>query len=234
MNSYSGPTIITRIIENAQAFGVSLAGIASVASVKNSPSHKLCRKLWWPRGAKSALVLALVHEMSEPELDWWDNEEGGTPGNRQMIRTSISLRPWLKEEFNINAEPLPYHLEKGGIFLKDAAALAGLGTIGKNNLLITPKSGPRVRLRALLLDAELEPTGPIDFTPCEGCDMPCRRMCPQEAFATGSYVRAFCNEQMKNDEANKVVFEKSENDHSPSLRVKYCRACELSCPVAEQ
>jgi len=88
----------------------------------------------------------------------------------------------LNEEFSINARPLSYRIEEGGIFLKDAAALAGLGIIGKNNLLITPEYGPRVRLRALFLDLDLEPTGPIDFAPGEACDMPCRRACPQKAF----------------------------------------------------
>ena len=235
MNSYSEP-VATRIIENAKAFGASVAGIAGVASLKKSRSYQVGRKprLRLPVGAKFVIVLALAHEISEPELDWWDNREGGTPGNRHLIRTANSLRQWLKEEFNVHGQPLPYHVEKGGIFLKDAAALAGLGTIGKNNLLITPQFGPRVRLCALLVDVELEPAGPIDFTPCEGCDIPCRRICPQQAFASGSYARALCSEQMKKDEANNIIFEKSANDHSPSVRVKYCRACELSCPVARQ
>ena len=233
MNSYSEPSS-TRIIENAKVFGASLTGITGVVLIKKSPSHRVGRKPGFPVGAKSAIVLALAHEASEPQLDWWDNRGGGTPGNRRLISTANSLSEWLEEAFNIHCQPLPYHIEKGGIFLKDAAALAGLGTIGKNNLLITPQFGPRVRLRALLVDVELEPTGPIDFTPCEGCDMPCRITCPKDAFASGSYARALCSEQMKKDEANNIIFEKSANDHAPGARVKYCRACELACPVGRQ
>jgi hypothetical protein len=60
--------------------------------------------------------------------------------------------------------PLPYRVEHGGTLFKDAAALAGLGTIGKNNLVITPEYGPHVRLKAMFLDVDLEPTGPIGFT----------------------------------------------------------------------
>jgi len=93
------------------------------------------------------------------------------------------------------------------VFLKDAATLAGLGIIGKNNLLITPEFGPRVRFKALFLDVDLEPTSPIDFTPCEGCDMPCRRVCPQEAFRNVSYSRALCDTQMGEDVANEVIIE---------------------------
>ena len=128
--------------------------------------------------------------------------------------------------------PLPYRVEHGGTLFKDAAALAGLGTIGKNNLVITPEYGPHVRLKAMFLDVDLEPTGPIDFTPCEGCDMPCRRVCPQEAFRNGSYSRALCNMQMGEDEANEVIIENWEDDDLPGKVREYCRACELACPVA--
>ena len=75
-----------------------------------------------------------------------------------------------------------YHVEKGGIFLKDAAVIAGLGCIGKNNILVTPDYGPRIRLRAMLPDEEISPTGSNDFDPCSGCDAPCRQACPQNAF----------------------------------------------------
>jgi epoxyqueuosine reductase len=72
--------------------------------------------------------------------------------------------------------------KRGGIFLKDAAVLVGLGCIGRNNLLLTPELGSKVRLLAMLLEAELAPTGPIDFYPCEGCEEFCRKACPQNAF----------------------------------------------------
>jgi epoxyqueuosine reductase len=62
---------------------------------------------------------------------------------------------------------LSYFIETGGIYLKDTAVLAGLGCIGKNNMLVTPELGPKVRLRALLLEEDLTPTGPIDFDPCK-------------------------------------------------------------------
>lgn len=232
MNSHTDETIATLIIQKAKAFGASLAGIVPVASLENAPSYEICANVEWPEEAKSLLVLALVHEISEPELDWWDDRPGGTPGNRQLGSIAKSLTQWLKEEFDIDARPLPYHVENGGIFLKDAAALAGLGCIGRNNLLITQEFGPRVRFRALFLDVDLQPTGPIDFSPCETCDMPCRRMCPRKAFSNGSYRRAPCNEQMKEDVANKVVLEESNHDDSPSICIKYCRSCELACPVA--
>lgn len=222
MASHPEPGIATNIIEKARSSGASSAGITSIASLRNSPSYEVYGRVEGPRGAKSVVVLALVHKTAEPQLDWWD-AEGDSLGNRKLENIAKALRESLKEELNTTAHLLPYHVGKGGIFLKDAAALSGMGIIGMNNLLITPEFGPRVRLRALCLDVEVEPTGPSDFAPCETCDMPCRQACPQKAFKSGSYKRTLCNKQMKIDEANRAT-----------TYIKYCRACELACPVGTQ
>ena len=231
MVSYSDPDLSTQIVTQAKSSGASLAGIASISSLQNSPSHGVHREPVWPQEAKSVLILALNHKETEPELDWWDGNRG-SPGNRRLINVAKSLIEWLKKEFNLNAHDLPYHVEKGGIFLKDAAVLAGLGTIGMNNLLITPEFGPRVRFRALVVDVGLEPACPIDFAPCEFCDMHCRQVCPQKAFRSGSYNRMFCNEQMEIDITGKVIVKQEKKD-LPSEYIKYCRACELACPVGK-
>ena len=169
------------IIKKARSLGATMTGIASTASLENSPSYQVYGKTAWPEEARSVLVLALVHEKNEPELDWW-GIPGGTRGNQRLKKISIRLKKILKEEFNINAQTLPYQLTDGGIFLKDAAALAGLGIIGINNLLITPEFGPCTRLRALFLEKELTPTGPIDFSPCDTCNKACWQACP---YASG-------------------------------------------------
>jgi epoxyqueuosine reductase len=218
------------IIEKCKSLGASLAGIGSAASLRDAPSYEVCGKVVFHEEARSVLVLALAHEPSKPELDWWDDKPGGTPGNRELARIGEQLKQWLKQELGITARHLPYHLEKGGIFLKDAAVLAGLGVIGQNNLVITPKFGSRVRFRALFLDADLEPTMLADFGPCDSCDRPCRRACPKNAFQSGSYNRPLCDDRMEEDQAHKIVIEKSGNDDSPTICIKYCRACELACP----
>jgi epoxyqueuosine reductase len=239
------------LIAQAQEFGASLAGAACVADLKKSNSYELyrtelyyagCGEIVWPQDARSLLVMALELEPSEPRLDWWGQIEGRTLGNRRLMELAESMAQWLLQEHGIEARPLPYHVEKGGVFLKDSAALAGLGVIGKNNLLVTPEFGPRVRLRALFLDLELQPTGPSDFNPCEGCDMRCRSACPRKAFESGSYYRPLCLEMMgENEEHDRVLVEDwaaglpfGEAHDKPGEVVKYCRACELACPVARR
>ena len=45
----------------------------------------------------------------------------------------------------------------GAVSLRHVAQAAGLGVLGKNNLLLTPHLGPRVRLGAVVTTADLNP-----------------------------------------------------------------------------
>lgn len=234
--------IETVIVEKAKEMGASLAGIASVSALKASPSYEVYdqrpyypeyKGVEWDEKYKSVLVWALAHPASEPILDWWSMKVPGfTPGNRVLRSQSKKLRIWLEEEMEIKALSLPYQIEYGGAFLKDSAVLAGLGVFGKNNILVTPQFGPRVRLRGIFMETELEPTGPLAFDPCTGCDMPCFRSCPRDAFRSGKYERNFCKQEQDERDAN---FEVMDGDimgiDEPCNVIKYCRNCELSCPV---
>jgi len=64
---------------------------------------------------------------------------------------------------------------------KHAAELAGLGTIGRNSLLITPEFGPRVRLVCLLTEAPLGGSPRAKKEICVNCDA-CIRECPARAL----------------------------------------------------
>jgi epoxyqueuosine reductase len=107
--------------------------------------------------------------------------------------------------------------------------------IGKNNLLVTPEYGTRVRIRGMFIEAELEPTGPlVGFDPCHGCDMPCHRACPRDAFRSGSFERAYCKEENDERYANEELIEGSiMGIKEASMVMKPCRYCELACPIAQ-
>jgi epoxyqueuosine reductase len=198
-----------------------------------------------PDGA-SMVVFALHHPLSEPELDWWRTGlQGGTDGNRRLISIQDSLASWLLEEHGVPSTSLPYYVERGGVFLKDAATLAGLGRVGKNNLFVTPEFGPRVRLRALVVHEELEAGGLCRSDPCDGCPMPCRAACPREAMSAtryletaygqaelpgrdGTFDRSLCNLQMQADEEDHEAIIVPSSGASGVL-VRYCRRCESAC-----
>lgn len=270
MNRTQPKDIADAILQQAKSFGADLAGITYVKALAYAPSFVLApdmadagegigtRKgemelapgqVKWPDSARSVVVIAVSHPETKPELDWWYGRKSPS-GNRILMDAAKQLCDWVKDTYDIEPVHLPYHIEHGGTFLKDSAVMAGLGCVGKNNLLVTPEFGPRVRLRAITLDRDLPVTGPVDFDPCKKCDMPCRRACPQGAFKTntfkdnpldlsywpgrtGHYARPTCNIQMTsdNDQAEEIMTDQSDQ---PVKLIKYCRACELACPVGKR
>ena len=250
-----------RIIDKARELGADLVGFASVGALKDSPSHYLLsvvgqridgigensgneegsRHMEWPVGAGTALVVAIVHAETKPELDWWrissaEQLIGDSTGNRMLININEKLSAWIEKTEGIRAHPLAYFIEQGGIYLKDAAVMAGLGCIGKNNLLVTPEFGSRVRLRAMLIDTELETTGPTEFDPCKDCLEYCRKVCPQDAFNS---MISFPQEiEVANPPARDAFYRRAKcalqmyaDSNTEDGLVKYCRQCELACPV---
>jgi epoxyqueuosine reductase len=289
MSTPSPSELADRIVEKARSLGASVVGVADIEALKASPSHRIYPKIgmdpevpWqdapeealhheveWPADAVSAVVTGVEHPTSRPELDWYDGK--GTPGNRILIRITKELSAWLGAAFSVKSYRPPYFIESTGIFLKDSAVLAGLGCIGKNNMVVTPEYGPRIRWRALLLDRTAKATGPVDYDPCDGCPQPCRRACPVKAFdhaaydaptigqaqlpaTDGTYDRVTCNTKMSLDvdEAARAIAASDEEGEAlastmnafeevvlalptaggeAQYGVKYCRMCELSCPV---
>ncbi len=262
--------IASVIINKALELGASQAGICSMADLIEAPSYKLALLLpalemnddeaeenqpnpefgvKLSPEAKSVLVISYAHPESEPQLDWW-LDDINPPGNVALIDINRKLAAWISETLAIETKPLPYYVEKGGVFLKDAAVLAGLGSIGKNNLLVTPEHGPRVRLRAMVLHETIPSTGPLDYQPCKNCSAPCMDVCPEMAFVetiyrpendgvdtlaetAGNYDRNRCNTCMLAN-IKAAATEYLESDPAKPVKViKYCRGCEITCPVGE-
>ncbi len=76
MNLTSSTDISNQIICKAKALGASLAGIANMELLKNSPSGEVYNKspyfdgyerIEWQAEARSVVVLALSHDPSEDE-----------------------------------------------------------------------------------------------------------------------------------------------------------------------
>lgn len=271
MSDHMTTALADTIIAKAKELGADLAGIASVKELQQSPSHLISDKMPdfdnvaakhvegrekgqvdWPEGGRSVILVCLSHPEDKPELDWWilggKSKAGNTPGNRKLMSITKELRVWLESQ-GVNCFPVPYHIELGGIYMKDAAVLSGLGCIGKNNLLVTPEFGPRQRLRALIIDRELSSTGPVEFDPCSGCDAPCRTACPVGAFdrqlyhpeeygfselpgRTGVYSRPVCSAVMDEASENYEPIE-IEGQEEPGKMARFCRKCEFSCPVGQ-
>lgn len=72
---------------------------------------------------------------------------------------------------------IPFGL--GLLSQRHAAVRAGLGEFGLNNIVVTPKYGPRIRFSSVITEAELEPSPLLKEKAClgENCSI-CLRDCP--------------------------------------------------------
>jgi len=126
------------------------------------------------------------------------------------------LKDFISEE-GFKSEMISYN---PGLYLKDTAALAGIGPIGKNNLLITQKFGSQVRLRALVTDAPLCMGVPIfESEYCKDCEI-CAKSCPAEALKDGSYNKRRC-----------LAYSQSHLKVLSDTSDIWCNICIESCPV---
>lgn len=107
------------------------------------------------------------------------------------------------------------------------AVKAGLGWIGKNSMLITPRSGSYFFIGELITDLELAPDPPYGGTYCGDCTR-CIKACP-----TGAIV------DERTIDANKCISYltiENKGEIPPDLKNQYrqwifgCDICQLVCP----
>jgi epoxyqueuosine reductase QueG len=108
---------------------------------------------------------------------------------------------------------------------KHAAVICGLGKFGLNNLLLSPKWGPRIRLAAIITNAKLKYDHFLEKNPCLTSDCEaCVRICP---------VHALDEWKDKYDpERGWVIAKKRCYDYwVTTLRGQRCGLCIKACPI---
>lgn len=135
----------------------------------------------------SALVFAVPHE-EQLNLDNYTEEEFEkcTQNARKKIKVVLQdIEVLLKEEcIKYYIPPVGQQNEKDllAVFsFKYAAVNAGLGWIGKNDVLITEEYGPRVSLSAVLIDYSFETGRKYTESRCASCSR-CVDICPHKAL----------------------------------------------------
>jgi len=172
------------------------------------------------KDSKTTIVVGFyLYDLS---LDAWSKDEKKDRSyhfaDSILLGQCYQIKSFLAKK-GFKSKIFPY---KPGLYLKDAAALAGIGPIGKNNLLIAKKFGPQVRLRALVTEAVLSYGTPIhESSYCKNCNI-CVDSCPSGALEGGKYHKDlcynYCLENLKNLSENTVI---------------WCNKCIESCPVGK-
>ena len=141
---------------------------------------------------QSALVFAVPYEQ-QLRLENYTEEAF----DNSILNARNRLELILKDiEFVLKEEGISYYIppvaqqdeeELKAVFsFKYAAVNAGLGWIGKNDVLITEEYGPRVRLSAVLIDYPFEYGNKITKSQCGSCTK-CVDICPHKALTGANW-----------------------------------------------
>lgn len=141
---------------------------------------------------QSALVLAVPYD-KQLSIDNYTEETF----DKSILNAKYKLEQILNDiEFALVEEGISYYIppvaqqneeELLALFsFKYAAVNAGLGWIGKNDVLITEEYGPRVRLSAVLIDYPFEYGNKMTESQCGSCTK-CVDICPHKALTGANW-----------------------------------------------
>ena len=192
------------IKEYVRSRGIALAGIADAGKLLVACPPRPATDLM--PSAKSVIVMAVPHSLGAvyaPDLKLWTRNKMQT--SRLLDKVAEKVGRYLEHggflSLPISADkPVEIHKRNpetgreldhtkvlGQLSLKHAAMSAGLGSIGRSNLLITERFGPHVRLCAIITELPLEPDVPKGYDLCpDGCRR-CELACPVGALRNGTY-----------------------------------------------
>jgi len=105
---------------------------------------------------------------------------------------------------------------------RHAAFLAGLGTFGVNNVILTPAFGPRVRFTSVFTEAVIPPDPVREEPLCTRC-MQCVRVCPAHALPGDDYPDGLTDKRACATRSEEL-FRRS---------ISPCGFCIKVCPVGE-
>jgi len=122
--------------------------------------------------------------------------------------------------------------------LKTSAVRCGLGSQGKNTLLITPDYGPRIRLIAILTNAQLDTNAPFTDDLCGDCEK-CVKACPTKALEPYQITITRCltyaaeqpHAQDVPDEVRQIE-KKLTRRPTPNSYIE-CTICIDTCPIGK-
>jgi epoxyqueuosine reductase QueG len=163
---------------------ISLFGVADITEIRKE--FKLDRKLSaaFPRAVSLGrrLLAAVLEEIEDRPTPLYFHHYRQV--NNFLDRAALILSGRIQEA-GFKALPIPasqiidWEKQLGHVSHKKVGFLAGLGWMGRNNLLVNPDFGAQIRLVTVLTDMPLEPDRPLDAD-CDGCAF-CLSTCPAGA-----------------------------------------------------
>jgi epoxyqueuosine reductase QueG len=147
----------------------------------------------WPRA--KAIIATACGNLDTVSRVWAQPQEDLTSGLstvplNMLEARGLRINRWLRQK---GYEAHDYHSAKGrfGVHFRQAHAFqqAGLGYVGKSQLAISEKYGPRQHIWTIMTDAPLVPDEPYTEDHCGSCDI-CELHCSSTAIMGDGFFNA--------------------------------------------
>ncbi len=200
------------IVEFSRRLDIDAVGLADLSLYRRVADAAVPDELL--PGAKIAIVYLLTFEKLEQKYGRWYV----VSLNKHISTTNKHFAGFLRERGyearGVQEAEYSHKTLVGKISFRQMAVLAGLGSIGKNQMLLHLLMGAEVVIGVLLTNADLPPDAPGANELCIECDV-CVAACPVNAFEE-SYDRWRCKNRR-------------------NILGKGCGIpCVIACPIGER
>jgi epoxyqueuosine reductase len=165
--------------------GLSLFGVADIGEIREEFDLPVATRRRFP------LALSLGFRLSDSVLDdlkdrptaiyFHHYRQANALLDRAALLVAVHLESRGARALAIAASQIiDWERQRGHVSHKKIGLMAGLGWIGRNNLLVNPRFGSRFRLVSVLTDMPLDADSPLEFG-CGECRA-CLAVCPAGAI----------------------------------------------------
>ncbi|MBN2009007.1 epoxyqueuosine reductase [candidate division KSB1 bacterium] len=217
-----------KIRDTAFNNGVDLFGIASIDRFVHAPAGFHPRDIYSKTASVIVFAIRLPTESMFAESPVpYTHVNSLVTQKMDMISFDISStldRAGIKNVLIPSDDPYEYW-DAGNqhgqaiLSMRHAAELAGLGKLGRNNLLINKIYGNMIQIGALLTNVKLEPDPLADYEVCPPKCRICLNSCPQQALTGDTVIQSKCRP---------ISNAKNEKGYI----IKKCFECRKKCPHA--
>lgn len=185
----------------------------------------------------STLVMAIPYDFQETIENYTEEkfDQGINSAKKQIEDIHCEIEEILKKRgISYWIPPVAQENETellAKFSFKFAAVKAGIGWIGKNDVVVTKKYGPRIRLSAILIDSKFEYGLPYTRSECPEDCVACVEACPCNALKNKIWT-------VDSKRAEIIDYQKCNRMRSAFIeklgRKNACGLCMVACPMGRR